>query len=55
MKNIFVLSLLIVATNLLAQTKTDHDFDQIICKEMEAHQHHMQPPPPNNPLTEIMT
>lgn len=52
MKNIIVLSLLIVATNLFAQTKTDHDFDQIICKEMEAHQHHMQPPPPNNPLTE---
>lgn len=52
MKNIIVLSLLIVATNLFAQTKTDHDFDQIICKEIEAHQHHMQPPPPNNPLTE---
>lgn len=52
MKNIFVLSLLIFATSLLAQTKTDHDFDNIICKEMEAHQRNMQPPPPNNPLTE---
>ncbi len=50
MKNSFAFLLMIISTGLLAQTNPESDFENLICKEAEAHSRFLDLPPSANHL-----